>query len=284
MNDFRAASQQSWSSVAPDWGELVGLVDRQLELAARWMIAAVEPAPGDRVLELAGGPGTLSLIAARAVGPEGRVVHSDFAAPMVDVARRRLAAEGAGNVECRVIDAEAIDLPDGSVDVVLCRMGYMLMADPAAALRETARVLMPGGRVAFAVWSEASANPWGAAPMMAILGELGAPPPPAGGPGLWALADEEQLGRLVEDAGLESIRMERLDDHVMYDSPGQWLAVTTRLAGPIRTLVEGLGADARAAVEERLAESAKPFETEDGTLAVPERMLAVSARRSLDAA
>lgn len=59
MNDFQAASLHSWSVVAADWGELVADVDRQLGRAASWMIDAVELQPGERVLELAGGPGTL---------------------------------------------------------------------------------------------------------------------------------------------------------------------------------------------------------------------------------
>src|SRR5437660_12281778 len=211
---MRAASLAGWSSVAPDWSELIARVDRQLAPAAEWMINAVELSPGDRVLELAGGPGTVSLIAARAVGSEGSVICTDFAEPMVDVARRRVEADGASNVECRVMDAEAIDLPDGAVDVVLCRMGYMLMADPAAALRESARVLGDGGRLALAVWAEAEANPWAAVPMRAVMEHLGAPAPPPDAPGLWALADETRLEDLLADAGLGSVRRELLDDQI----------------------------------------------------------------------
>src|SRR5689334_17698668 len=61
MNDYRAASMQGWSSVAADWAAMVDVIDRQLAKPAAWMIADVAPGPGDRVLELAGGPGTLSM-------------------------------------------------------------------------------------------------------------------------------------------------------------------------------------------------------------------------------
>ena len=57
------------------------------------------------------------------------------------------------------MEAEWIDLPTASVDGVLCRFGYMLLADPEAALRETRRVLKPGGRVALAVWDDLDAQP-----------------------------------------------------------------------------------------------------------------------------
>jgi SAM-dependent methyltransferase len=280
VEDFRVASRQSWSTVAADWGELTALVDRQLGVAADWMIDAAELKPGQRVLELAGGPGTLSLIAAREVGIEGGVVCSDFAEPMVDVARRRMAAESASNVECRVMDAEAIDLPDGAVDVVLCRMGYMLMADPLAALRETARVLTPGGRLALAVWSAASWNPWAALPMQAIVTHLGAPPPPPGAPGLWALADEQRLGGMLRDAGLEQTRIERLDDEVLYESVEHWFEQTSRLAGPIRALLANLDSDARAAIAQSMSDAATPYRQADGSLSMPEQILAASAQRA----
>ena len=77
---------------------------------------------------------------------------------MVDVARARATELGVRNVEFRIIDAESIDVPAAAVDVVLCRWGYMLMADPAAALQETRRVLRPGGRVALAAWDPPSST------------------------------------------------------------------------------------------------------------------------------
>jgi SAM-dependent methyltransferase len=282
VDDYRAASLQSWSSVAPEWGELTGWVDYQLGIAADWILEEAALEPGERVLELAGGPGTLSLLAARAVGEDGHVICTDFSQPMVDAARGRLAAAGAGadQVECRVMDAEALDLPDGAVDVVLCRMGYMLMADPAAALRETARVLAPGGRAALAVWSDATSNPWAALPMQAIMAQLEAPPPEPGAPGLWALADRDRLSALLEDAGLESIQIQRLDDVIEYESFEHWLDLTSRLAGPIRALLAGLDEPGRAGIDARLREAAKPYTQADGRLSMPERMLGASARLS----
>jgi SAM-dependent methyltransferase len=280
MDDYRAASLHSWSSVATDWAQLTNRVDRQLRAAADWMIDELALEPGQRVLELAGGPGTVSMMAARAVSPGGHVIYSDFAEPMVDAARERLQGDGAPSVEYRVIDAESIDLPDASVEAVVCRMGYMLMADPAAALRESARVLAPGGRIALTVWSDPEANPWGALPLQAVVSALGAPPAPADAPGLWALADEARLNGLLEDAGFRSIRIEKLDDAVEFDSAEQWLEVTRRLAGPLKALLGNLDDDTRGAIEERIRESAKPYELPDGRISMPEQMLAASARVS----
>ena len=83
---------------------------------------------------------------------------------MVEAERRLAADAGLANIEHRVLDAERMDLEDASVDGVVCRYGYMLMADPAAALSETRRVLREGGRLAFAVWGRAGSQPLGVHP------------------------------------------------------------------------------------------------------------------------
>jgi ubiquinone/menaquinone biosynthesis C-methylase UbiE len=88
---------------------------------------------------------------------------------MLDAARRRGAERGVHNVEYRVIDAERIELDDDSVDDVLCRFGYMLMDDPAAALAETRRVLRPGGRLALAVWGAPERDPWVAILALSVI-------------------------------------------------------------------------------------------------------------------
>ena len=277
VDEYRSASLNAWSTVAPDWAQLTDRIDRQLGPAADWIIDALDLQPGQSVLELAGGPGTLSLMAARAVGSSGHVLYSDFAEPMVDAARERLTAEGLTWVEFRRIDAEAMDLPDASVDAVACRMGYMLMAEPSVALRETARVLRPGGKLALAVWGEQGSNPWAAVPIREIASLLSLPTPPPGAPGLWSLSDESRLRGELEQAGFGSVEIVALDGVTEFESADQWIEMTRRLAGPLRSLWESLDEPTRAEVEQLIRKAAGPYEGPDGRLAVPERMLAASA-------
>jgi SAM-dependent methyltransferase len=279
VDDYRAASLQGWSSVAGDWAELAERIDQQLRPAAEWMIEAVAPRSGDRVLELAGGPGTLSILLAGRVAPGGSVLHTDFSEAMVEAARERFRSESVEGIESRVMDAEQIDLPDGSMDIVACRMGYMLMADPAAALRESARVLSPGGRLALAVWTDARSNPWVALAMQAVMTELNAPPPPPDAPGMWSLGDRERVEGLLRDAGLEDVRLEILDAQTEFDSAAQWIEGTRRLAGPLRALFANLEESVREEIERRMLELARPYEQPDGRLEMPEQMLVASATR-----
>jgi SAM-dependent methyltransferase len=279
VEDYRAASLQGWSIVAPDWGELADRIDRQLRPAADWMIEAVSPRPGDRVLELAGGPGTLSMLIAQRVAPGGTVLHTDFSEPMVQEAQARFRSQGMEGIESRVMDAEKIDLPDGSMDVVVCRMGYMLMADPAAALRESGRVLAPDGRLALAVWTDAASNPWVGLAMEAVAGELKLPPPPPDAPGMWSLGDRQRVEQLLIGADLQDVRVEVLDARAEYDSAQEWVDATKRLAGPLRALFASIEAPVREAIERRLLESAAPYEQSDGRVSMPQQMLVAQARR-----
>src|SRR5215211_4496232 len=161
---YSRASHAVWEAMAPGWDERHAYFEEVARPVTEKMLELLDPSPGDAILDLAAGTGVVGFSAAALVGPTGRVIVSDFASAMVDVASRRAEELSLDNVECRVLDAEHLDLPDGSVDGVLCRWGYMLMADAAAALRETRRVLRTDGRVACAVFAGPEHNPWAALP------------------------------------------------------------------------------------------------------------------------
>ena len=198
------------------------------------LVAALDPKPGETVLELAAGTGETGFAAARMVGSDGRLLSTDFSPAMVDAARRRGAELGLENVDYRVLDAERMDLPDASVDGVLCRYGYMLMGDPAAALAETRRVLKPGGRLSFAVVGAPDRNPWAAVPGR-VLVELGhAPPPEPGAPGIFAMADEARIRELVAGAGFDPLRVEEVEVVWSFADERGALALRHRAGGRAR--------------------------------------------------
>jgi SAM-dependent methyltransferase len=105
---------------------------------------------GDTVLDIGSGSGTDALIAAGLVGPAGRVIGLDLTEAMRTKLRAIAAGAGVANLEVLAGNAEAIPLPDASVDVVSSNGVLNLVPDKAAAIREIARVLRPGGRVQIA--------------------------------------------------------------------------------------------------------------------------------------
>lgn len=103
--------------------------------------------PGETVVEVGSGAGMDALIAARQVGPGGRVIGVDMTDAMLTKARGNAELIGAQNVEFRHGFAEALPVPDGWADVVISNGVINLCPDKEAAYREVLRVLKPGGRI-----------------------------------------------------------------------------------------------------------------------------------------
>src|SRR6266498_5027277 len=118
-----------WGAVAPGWEQNANFVDSRTADLTAAMLEAATLQQGNRVLELACGPGGLGLAAAERVAPGGEVVLSDVVPEMTSIAAARASALGLTNVATRELDLERIDEPDASYDVVLCREGLMFVPD-----------------------------------------------------------------------------------------------------------------------------------------------------------
>ena len=224
-----------------------------------WMIKELAPRPGDTVLELAAGAGDTGFEAAAIVGERGRLISTDFSPAMVHVARRRGAELGIGNVHYRVMDAERVELDADSVDGVLCRFGYMLMTEPAAALAETRRVLRPGGRLALAVWSAPERNPWAAIGFGLLIERGHMPPPEPGAPSPFAMASEEQTRALLEDAGFTAVRTEEVPVRFTFRDIDDYTTYATDIGGPAALVLRRLPEDEREALKTKLGAAFAPF-------------------------
>lgn len=283
-DDLREASRGQWSRAADGWGrETERRESGPSGAAADWMLSAVALEPGERVLELASGAGEVGLRAAEAVGPSGRVVVSDFAEPMVELVGDRARSAGLGHVEGRVLDAEDPRLEGERFDAVLCRFGYMLMADPARALRESCAALDRAGRIALAVWGPAERNPWQSLITDAVMKTLGAPPPAPGMPGPFALADHERLRSLLAEAGFVDIVVEDLDVERQRESVDEWWAEMLGASGPLSAVLGQLADAQRAAVRDDAQRGARRYAGRDGSVRFPARVVVASARRATDA-
>lgn len=269
----RAASLAGWEEAAAGW------IARQRSLrelsvpVSHWMIDACELQPGQRVLELAAGLGETGFLAAELVAPAGGVITSDQADAMLDGARRRAGELGLTNVEFQVLNAEWIDLPVASVDAVLCRWGYMLMADPAVALAETRRVLKPEGHVALAVWDTIERNPWALHPAAELLQRGLTEPPAAGTPGPFALADKRVVRELLEAAGFQETWVERLPFSQRAESFEEFWDTTLDLSRAFHDAVLGRPQREIDDIRASLAKRLQPFTADDGSLEIPMQCL-----------
>jgi SAM-dependent methyltransferase len=262
--DYRRTSYAAWQAMAPGWERWRVQLAEDLTPVRTWLITELAPRPGDKVLELAAGPGDTGFAVAAIVGERGRLISTDFSPDMVDVARRRGSELGLENVDYGVIDAEHIALGADSVDGVLCQSGYMLMADPAAALAETRRVLRPGGRLALSVWGAPERNPWAAIGGRFLVERGHMQPPEPGAPGVFSMASEERTTALLERAGFTAVRTAEVSMRWVFRDLDEYEKWLMDVAGAFAMVVRGLSAGERAAFESHLADAFAPFEVEGG--------------------
>jgi SAM-dependent methyltransferase len=218
-----------------------------------WMIDAVDPQPGQVILDLAAGIGDVGFFAAELVAPGGQVMTGDFVPEMLAAAQRRAEKLGIANVRFRQMDANVpLDQPAASLDGVLCRWGYMLFNDGEAALRETRRVLKQGGTVALE------------------------PDPDPGAPGQFAWAREGAIAEHLESAGFVEHRIESVNFQFRYSDAGDWWDSAVRTSTRVADADSQMDPQTRAEVLEELAAVATEFAHEGG-LVIPARTWVAAA-------
>jgi ubiquinone/menaquinone biosynthesis C-methylase UbiE len=230
-----------------------------------WLVNHVETQPGQVILELAAGPGETGFLAAERVGPAGRVISTDLGPAMSEAARRGAKARGLDNVECRVMDAQQIDLPDASVDSVICRFGLMLMPDPPSALSGSRRVLRPDGRLAYAVWGAPDRNPWLTLLVGAVLQNGHQPPGDPFGPGgPFSLAAPERNNELLGAAGFSDVQVEEIAGLMHFADFEDYWELHSQVSGTLALLISSLPGDAVEAIRASLEPMLAPFESGTG--------------------
>lgn len=277
-DDYRQESRVRWARAAPGWHARGDAMRTASMPVSVWMLDALELQPGHELLELAAGPGDVGFLAAELIAPGGTLICSDFVPEMLTAAQARAAELGVENVRFRQIDAsQSIDQPAASLDGVLCRWGYMLMADAENALRETRRILRPEGRVALAAWTGPADNSWASIPMRELVGRGIVERPDPEAPGQFAWAPEGVIADRLDGAGFAEPRIEVVDFAMTYPSFEEWIGTQRDLAPALRDALDGLDAAAREDVLAAMRLNASPYTLPDGSLSFPARTWVAAA-------
>jgi len=276
LDAYRGMNFEIAEAIAPSWERRSAQIEQVSAPGREWLLRELQAQDGDKVLELAAGVGDTGFEAAALVGDEGRLISTDFSPAMLEAARRRGAELGIKNVEYQVIDAERMELDDDSVDRVICRFGYMLMADPAAALAETRRVLRPGGRLVLAVWGAPERNPFFTAIVGSMIQGGHLEPPDPDGPGMFSMADPKRTTALLEGAGFSDVRCEEVPVRFEIPSLDEYMALIADTAGPVAFALRELSGADRDSVGRQAGAALEPFAA-DGGYAIPGVVLCAAA-------
>jgi ubiquinone/menaquinone biosynthesis C-methylase UbiE len=250
-----------------------GAWNRQLWPAQQRLLEMAALRPGERVLDVACGTGLVSFPAAEAVGGSGSVVGTDISERMTQLAATVAAARGVENARFLRMDAESLDLPDGSFDVVLCALGLMYVPDPDRALAAMHRVLAPGGRAVAAVWGERRHCGWAE-----IFPIVDARVSSDVCPMFFQLGTDDALRWTFEKAGFEGIEGTRMETVLRYASPEEALTASFS-GGPVALAYSRFDGETRDACHAEYLESIEAFRTADGGYEVPGEFVVMGGRR-----
>jgi ubiquinone/menaquinone biosynthesis C-methylase UbiE len=223
-DEMRDAQRETWAALSAGWDKWDSVIMDQLGPVGAAMIERLDIAEDQQHLDIAAGTGEPGLSIAR-LAPKGRVVLSDLAAEMLDVAARRARAQGLANVETKVCSADDLPFDDATFDSVSVRFGYMFFPDVAKATAEFARVLKPGGRLCSSVWIKPEENPWTSIAMQAIATEVVPAPPDPDGPNMFRCAQPGYVSGLYDAAELRDVAEWDIGVELVTQSPAQYWEV-----------------------------------------------------------
>lgn len=272
---YKQHQQMSWGAAAETYGTqmvrfLTPLTERVLALLA--------PQAGQKILDVASGPGEPALSIAKALNGTGQVIGTDLAEGMVAQARKRAQAAGVKNIEFRQMDAEALQFSDGFFDGVTCRLGLMIFPHPHHALQEMQRVLTPGGKAVVVVWG--SEEKAGLTQLFRQVTEEYFPQTKIpGAPSPFAFGQPTALKQALTKAGFVKVQTQAFTVTPSFAQPENlWNAF--RDGSPLKVLLAQASADAVAQAREAFLKQAEHSRsTITGRIEVPsEAVLAVGLK------
>ncbi|HET6182017.1 MAG TPA: methyltransferase domain-containing protein [Acetobacteraceae bacterium] len=245
MPDVNADQSKHWNEVVgPRWVALGDQMDVWLEEISTHVLRLAAAKPGEAVLEIGSGTGSMGVRLARAVAPGGHVLGIDISRPMIEAAEARLRREGLGNLAFQLADAQVHPFPRAAFDLAFSRFGVMFFERPAAAFANVRTAMKPGGRLAFVCWGPLARNVHWSVPFGIVVRHLGRPNPrPPHAPGPMAFDEPDYVRGLLDEAGWRAIAiaeteiegggesLEQAVDHALTIGPASGL-ITERNAPP----------------------------------------------------
>lgn len=276
---FKETTRQQWQEAAEAWHRWSPAIEAWLGPSTRRMLDLAAIRPGDRVLDVAAGAGEPALTIAARVGDGGHVLATDISARILELAAAEANRRGLSRVmETRVLDGENLDLPEGSFDVAVSRVGLIYFPDQQRALRGMVRALKPGGRVGAIVYSTPDKNGFFSQPVSIIRRRANLGPPLPGQPGPFSLGAPGAVADAFRNAGLRDIVVEAVPSPVRLPSAADCLRFERESFGALHQMLAGLDEAGRQAAWQEVGEALRAFEGPAGFEGPCEMLVAVGRK------
>ena len=259
---YKQTTERQWQAAAGAWNAWAPVLRSWLGPATELMLDMAEVGPGSRVLDVAAGAGDQTLQAAERVGPNGFVLATDIASRILEHAAHNVGAAGFDNVETLVADGENLEVPAGSFDAVISRVGLIYFPDQQKALAGMKRALRPGGRVAAIVYSTAEKNRFFSLPVSIIRRRAELPPPAPGQPGPFSLGNPGVIEDAYRGAGFRDVQVKLVSAPLRMASASECVRFERESFGALHQMLSGLGEAEREAAWAEISEEMRQFERE----------------------
>jgi len=276
---YKHTTLEQWESAADAWHRWGGLLTDWLGGPTETMLDMAGITAGSAVLDVAAGAGDQSVIIGRRVGEGGRVLATDLSPSILEFAAARAREEGLNNVETRVLDGECHDeLPEGSFDAVISRVGLIFFPDQQKALAGMKHAVKVGGKVAAMVYSTGDKNTFFSDPVSIIRRRANLPAPLPGQPGPFSLGGEGVIEGAFVEAGFKDVKVVVVDAPVCLKSAAECLAFEKESFGALHQMLGGLSEDEKGEAWKEIEERLQTFEGRDGFRGPCELVIAVGTK------
>ncbi len=231
LEQIREQQKESWNKFSPGWKKWDDLMMDFLKPMGNEIIRLLKPKDGELILDVASGTGEPGLTIASSM-PHGKVVITDLADHMLDIAREHAKVRGIQNVEFKACDVCELPFADNTFDAISCRFGFMFFPEMQLAAKEMTRVLKPGGRLATSVWNVADKNFWVTAIGGTINKNMQLPPPPPEAPGMFRCAKPGLIQNLFQQASLKNTYEEEVAGKMNCGTTDVYWNMMTEVAAP----------------------------------------------------
>lgn len=231
LQEISEKQKASWNQFSPGWKKWDAEILDFMKPIADEMIRLLDPKGAETILDIAGGTGEPGLSIAGMLNG-GKVIITDLAEGMLDVAREKVSKSGITNVEFQACDVCELPFADNTFDSASCRMGFMFFPDMLLATKEIYRVLKPGGKFTIAVWGGPEKNFWVTVVSGTINRNMQLPAPAPGAPVMFRCAKSGLMTDIFQQAGFKNTSEKEVIGRLKCETVAAFWTMTTEIAAP----------------------------------------------------